>query len=136
MSLAPFTGNLRDFMGDQIDGARMWVHPLAPSNSGQTLLADRPSEVSLDSTGSFSVDLEEHARYRLEVVFSDAERSRLGMAILGEFRMPVGGGNAGTVVGLPVSNGMVRVLQSTPNTLTLDQYSYNELTGDLYERTS
>ncbi|MGJ9405252.1 hypothetical protein ACHABQ_02870 [Nesterenkonia aurantiaca] len=136
MAAAPFTGNIRGFTNVRIEGAFLWIHPLRSSVSGSNVLPHKPIEVSPNSTGSFTVQLEEHHRYRLEVVFPDSDRSRMGLSIIGEFRMPVGGGTASQIIGPPAANGTVRVLNTAPGNTIFDQYVYDETTGDLYERTS
>lgn len=135
MAQAVFAGDLQDFSASTIRGARLWVHPLQTSSSGRTVFADRPILVDVALDGQFTVSLEEHNQYRLEAAFPDPGRSGLGHSILGEFRMPVGGGDAGEILGLPKNNGRVRVLDAAPDSSILDQYSYDETTGDLYERT-
>lgn len=136
MALATLTGNLQDFTLQPIKGARLWVHPLQSSASGVSLFVDKPVEVEVGADGAFSVHIEDQNRYELEIIFPDFERDRMGRATLGSFRVPIGGGPAGEVVGLPSANGMVRVLRSAPSNTTYDQYVYDESTGNLFERTS
>lgn len=136
MALATVFGNIRDFTGEPVAGARMWVHPRRPGSGGSSVFVDSSIEVPVAAGGAFSLPLEEFYTYQAEIVFPDPERSRSGLTLLPEFTVPVGGGPMSTVMGLPAGNGWVRVLRQNPTSVIWDQYVYNELTGDLYERTS
>lgn len=137
MALTEVSGAIRDFSRSAISGAEAWLHPAQSLGTGSLVFVDIPIRVDVASNGNFTIELEEGHLYVLEVLFPDAERARIGRSVLKEFRVPTGGGNLGGIIGLPARNGMVRIMRSDPisGSSAQEQYIYNEVTGDLFERT-
>lgn len=138
MPTSLFEGSVRDFSNEPFDSAQMYIHPERPSSGSYAILSDRPIPVGVGSTGTFEVELIPGHLYWIEVLYLDGDRSRVGRSWWSDpFRMPTGGGNAGTIIRIPAKNGMVLVSGSDPDTDNfISQYVYNEETGDLFERTA
>lgn len=136
MAQATLTGFIRDFTNITPAGVEAYIHPQDASTRGSIVFADSPIRLDIANNGAFSVSLEDRNRYILEILFLDPDRSRIGRSQLHEFRMPVGGGSASNVIGPAIQNGMIRVLQDDPGSSNYEQYHYNEVTGDLFERTA
>lgn len=147
MALTTLEFRLRDFSNSGIASiSEVYFHPVgmstrAGSSNWPHLYVDRPIKVDLSSSsGLYEVDLEDRHYYRLEVIWHDADRSRVGRSEWhGPFMVPVSGSDEtillSNILDQPPRNGMVRVLDEDPSPSSIfDQYVYNEETGDLFER--
>ena len=138
MATASLTGNVATFTRSftALVNPILRVHPVGSTTVDGYFLADRPMRIILETDGSFFVSLEVGHQYYLECTWTDDQGERRGQSATEIFRMPSGGGEVGDVIGPPAANGMIRILRSAPGSNIFDQYSYNEVTGDLYERQS
>ena len=141
--MATYTGFVRDFTDSAISGIEIYVHPVEGPGyrrygpNWDRLFVDKPFPVEWEgSSGLFEVELEPLYTYRLEFLWPDPDRSRVGQSWWSEpFRVPGGEGSyLSSILPLPTRNGLIRVMQSDPGSNLFDQYVYNEETGDLFER--
>lgn len=139
--MAIYTGYARDYSDSTIFGLEIYVHPqggpgLRPGGWDR-IFVDKPFSVEWTTAAAFQVNLEPHHEYRLEFIYPDSDRSRIGQSWWSHpFRVPAGeGGMLYRILGMPAGNGMVRVLNRGPGRTDYYQYHYDETTGDLYERT-
>ena len=148
MALTTLAFRPRDFSGNHMGlASEIYFHPMqmGTGKSGNWVLIDRPIRADMsqpEGSEPFTVELHENYAYRMEVLWHDSDRSRVGRSEwFAPFRVPPSGDseqiNLREILGLPPRNGMIRVLQSDPSPSSIfDQYVYNEETGDLFERST
>ena len=143
MALTTLEFFIRDFTDTGIHGsAEVYFHPVQMSTRGsgwRAVFVDRPIKAGPPEAGLYTVELEDRHSYRMEVLWQDGDRSRVGRSEwFSPFPVPTSNEtiNLSALLGLPPRNGMVRVTTSDPTSSLFDQYVYNSSTGDLYERTA
>ena len=145
MAWTNVTFRLRDFAGYQMGStAEVYFHPVArigtrSQSANQMVMVDRPIKVDMSEGEPQEVRLEDRNFYRLEVLWHDDDRTRVGRSETSHpFMVPVAGEDEdiylANIIGLPPRNGMIRILDEDPDSSFFDQYIFNEETGDLFER--
>ena len=144
MTLTTLEFRVGDFTHTSVaSSVDVYFHPVqmnTRAGSGWTwVYIDSPIRADDVESGLFTVELEDRQWYRLEILWHDDDRSRVGRSEWrGPFMVPSSGEdeavNLARVLGQAPRNGMVRVLQSDPGASNFDQYVFNESTGDLFER--
>lgn len=145
MALTEMVFRLKDFTNaDFHHNAEVYFHPVQMnirSTGWQNVFVDAPIQPGPPESGLYTIELEDRNFYNMEVLWHDGNRSRVGRSEYhGPFMVPVTSENESIalpdVIGRPPRNGMIRVTTSDPTSSLLDQYVYNETTGDLFERTA
>lgn len=145
MALTQLRFRIGDFTHSSMAGAvDVYFHPVRMSTRAQSgwswVYVDKPIKAGPPEGGQHTVELEDLHYYRMEVLWHDPDRSRVGRSEWHDpFMVPSSGGEEfiylPRIIGQPPRNGMIRIVQSSPPwNQVFDQYVYDDTTGYLYER--